>query len=81
MPHAEWSQHSLFARSMLYSQSIALTSGSFAFTFAKPAAAFKAAFESLGLEASGGRSVGMQKIWHLVQVSCKIRWFIFLTKL
>ncbi|CAO2822242.1 unnamed protein product [Amaranthus hypochondriacus] len=33
----------------------------------KSATAFKAAFESLGLESSGGRSVGMQKIWHLVQ--------------
>ncbi|XP_057982057.1 nuclear pore complex protein NUP93A [Malania oleifera] len=33
----------------------------------KPAAAFKGAYESLGLETSGGKSVSMQKIWHLVQ--------------
>ncbi|XP_057487708.1 nuclear pore complex protein NUP93A-like isoform X2 [Actinidia eriantha] len=33
----------------------------------KPATAFKDAYESLGLDASGGKSVSMQKIWHLVQ--------------
>ncbi|XP_037494978.1 nuclear pore complex protein NUP93A isoform X2 [Jatropha curcas] len=33
----------------------------------KPGTAFKGAYESLGLEASGGKSVSMQKIWHLVQ--------------
>ncbi|KAJ4706376.1 Nuclear pore protein [Melia azedarach] len=33
----------------------------------KPAAAFKGAYESLGLEVSGGKSVNMQKIWHLLQ--------------
>ncbi|KAJ4977890.1 hypothetical protein NE237_008670 [Protea cynaroides] len=33
----------------------------------KPAAAFKHTYESLGLEASGGKSVSMQKIWHLIQ--------------
>ncbi|XP_042481572.1 nuclear pore complex protein NUP93A-like isoform X2 [Macadamia integrifolia] len=33
----------------------------------KPAAAFKGAYESLALEASGGKSVSMQKIWHLIQ--------------
>ncbi|XWS56299.1 hypothetical protein CRYUN_Cryun09bG0074000 [Craigia yunnanensis] len=33
----------------------------------KPAAAFKAAYESLGTEASGGKSVNMQKMWHLIQ--------------
>ncbi|KAK9671097.1 hypothetical protein RND81_12G006800 [Saponaria officinalis] len=33
----------------------------------KPATAFKAALESLGLEAPGSKTVGMQKIWHLVQ--------------
>lgn len=33
----------------------------------KPATAFKAAYESLGIEASGGKSVNMQKIWHLIQ--------------
>ncbi|XP_021844204.1 nuclear pore complex protein NUP93A-like [Spinacia oleracea] len=33
----------------------------------KPATAFKVAFESLAYEAYGGKSVGMQKIWHLVQ--------------
>ncbi|XP_042502634.1 nuclear pore complex protein NUP93A-like [Macadamia integrifolia] len=33
----------------------------------KPATAFKGAYESLGLDASGGKSVSMQKIWHLVQ--------------
>ncbi|KAG8643753.1 nuclear pore complex protein NUP93A [Manihot esculenta] len=33
----------------------------------KPATAFRSAYESLGIEASGGRSVNMQKIWHLVQ--------------
>ncbi|KAL6009926.1 hypothetical protein ACLOJK_000357 [Asimina triloba] len=34
----------------------------------KPAAAFRSAYESLGLEASGAKSVGMRKIWHLVQI-------------
>ncbi|KAL1299475.1 hypothetical protein HN51_044014 [Arachis hypogaea] len=34
----------------------------------KPAAAFRAAYESLGIEASGGKSVTMRKIWHLVQM-------------
>ncbi|KAE9455900.1 hypothetical protein C3L33_12198, partial [Rhododendron williamsianum] len=34
----------------------------------KPATAFKGAYESLGLDASGGKSVTMQKIWHLIQV-------------
>lgn len=33
----------------------------------KPATAFKAAYESLGAEASGGKSVNMQKMWHLIQ--------------
>ncbi|KAM5558706.1 nuclear pore complex protein NUP93A-like [Rosa sericea] len=33
----------------------------------KPATAFKGAYESLGLHASGGKSVNMQKIWHLLQ--------------
>ncbi|KAH7554637.1 hypothetical protein JRO89_XS12G0251400 [Xanthoceras sorbifolium] len=33
----------------------------------KPAAAFKGAYESLCLETSGGKSVNMQKIWHLLQ--------------
>ncbi|KAJ6687615.1 NUCLEAR PORE COMPLEX PROTEIN NUP93 NUCLEOPORIN NUP93 DEAD EYE PROTEIN [Salix koriyanagi] len=33
----------------------------------KPATAFKSAYESLGAEVSGGKSVNMQKIWHLVQ--------------
>ncbi|XVF75760.1 hypothetical protein PTKIN_Ptkin13bG0213100 [Pterospermum kingtungense] len=33
----------------------------------KPATAFKAAYESLGIEASGGKSVNMQKMWHLIQ--------------
>ncbi|GMH20171.1 hypothetical protein Nepgr_022012 [Nepenthes gracilis] len=33
----------------------------------KAATAFKGAFESLGLETSGGKSVGMQKIWLLIQ--------------
>ncbi|XP_038993250.1 nuclear pore complex protein NUP93A-like [Hibiscus syriacus] len=33
----------------------------------KPATAFKAAYESLGTEASGGKSVNMQKMWHLIQ--------------
>ncbi|XP_052176357.1 nuclear pore complex protein NUP93A-like [Diospyros lotus] len=33
----------------------------------KPATAFKGAYESLGLDASGGKSVSMQKIWHLIQ--------------
>ncbi|KAB5524190.1 hypothetical protein DKX38_021939 [Salix brachista] len=33
----------------------------------KPATAFKSAYESLGVEVSGGKSVNMQKIWHLVQ--------------
>ncbi|KAI4319612.1 hypothetical protein MLD38_033192 [Melastoma candidum] len=33
----------------------------------KPATAFKSAYESLGIDTSGGRSVGLQKIWHLVQ--------------
>ncbi|KAK9290676.1 hypothetical protein L1049_008850 [Liquidambar formosana] len=35
----------------------------------KPATAFKGAYESLGLDASGGKSVSMQKIWHLIQRS------------
>ncbi|GAB4851632.1 Nuclear pore complex protein nup93a [Ancistrocladus abbreviatus] len=34
----------------------------------KPAAAFKAAYESLSLETSGGKSVSMQKIWNLLQM-------------
>ncbi|CBI29807.3 hypothetical protein VitviT2T_013028 [Vitis vinifera] len=33
----------------------------------KPATAFKGAYDSLGLETSGGKSVNMQKIWHLIQ--------------
>ncbi|KAI4341250.1 hypothetical protein MLD38_025995 [Melastoma candidum] len=33
----------------------------------KPVTAFKGAYDSLGFDTSGGRSVGMQKIWHLVQ--------------
>ncbi|KAK6244206.1 hypothetical protein QUC31_010615 [Theobroma cacao] len=33
----------------------------------KPATAFKAAYESLGTEASSGKSVNMQKMWHLIQ--------------
>ncbi|CAN4089874.1 unnamed protein product [Withania somnifera] len=32
----------------------------------KPSTAFKCAFENLGLTASGGKSVGIQKIWHLI---------------
>ncbi|KAL3533736.1 hypothetical protein ACH5RR_007257 [Cinchona calisaya] len=32
----------------------------------KPATAFKRAYESLGIDTSGGKSVGMQKIWHLL---------------
>lgn len=35
----------------------------------QPATAFKGAYESLGLHASGGKSVNMQKIWHLLQVT------------
>ncbi|KAG6694262.1 hypothetical protein I3842_09G039700 [Carya illinoinensis] len=34
----------------------------------KPATAFKGAYESLGLEGSSGKSVNMQKIWHLIQM-------------
>ncbi|KAF8403754.1 hypothetical protein HHK36_011858 [Tetracentron sinense] len=33
----------------------------------KPATAFKGAYEGLGLDVSGGKSVSMLKIWHLVQ--------------
>ncbi|XP_050217014.1 nuclear pore complex protein NUP93A-like [Mercurialis annua] len=33
----------------------------------KPATAFKNAYDSLGHETSGGKSVNMQKMWHLVQ--------------
>ncbi|KAJ8900130.1 hypothetical protein K2173_024246 [Erythroxylum novogranatense] len=33
----------------------------------KPATAFKVVYESLGLETSAGKSVNMQKIWHLIQ--------------
>ncbi|XP_058107301.1 nuclear pore complex protein NUP93A-like [Magnolia sinica] len=33
----------------------------------KPATAFRSAYESMGLEASGAKSVSMQKIWHLIQ--------------
>ncbi|KAG9443854.1 hypothetical protein H6P81_015194 [Aristolochia fimbriata] len=33
----------------------------------KPATAFKAACDSLGHDTAGGKSVSMQKIWHLVQ--------------
>ncbi|KAL5719890.1 Nuclear pore complex protein nup93a [Ranunculus cassubicifolius] len=33
----------------------------------KPATAFKTAYESLGLANTGGKSVSMQKIWHLIQ--------------
>uniref|UniRef100_A0A7N0UVA0 Nuclear pore protein n=1 Tax=Kalanchoe fedtschenkoi TaxID=63787 RepID=A0A7N0UVA0_KALFE len=32
-----------------------------------PASAFRSAYESLGLQSSIGKSVSMQKIWHLVQ--------------
>ncbi|XP_027072476.1 nuclear pore complex protein NUP93A-like [Coffea arabica] len=32
----------------------------------KPATAFKLAYESLGIDTSGGKSVGMQKMWNLV---------------
>ncbi|XP_058780494.1 nuclear pore complex protein NUP93A-like [Vicia villosa] len=34
----------------------------------KLATAFKGAYESLGIDASGGKSVRMRKIWHLVQM-------------
>ncbi|MED6169156.1 Nuclear pore complex protein nup93a [Stylosanthes scabra] len=34
----------------------------------KPATAFRLAYESLGIDASGGKSVTMRKIWHLVQM-------------
>ncbi|KAK2985810.1 hypothetical protein RJ640_019306 [Escallonia rubra] len=34
----------------------------------RPATAFKSAYESLRLDASGGKSVSMQKIWHLIQL-------------
>ncbi|OIW09076.1 hypothetical protein TanjilG_16303 [Lupinus angustifolius] len=34
----------------------------------KPAASFKGAYESLGIDAGGGKSVTMRKIWHLVQM-------------
>ncbi|KAF3945284.1 hypothetical protein CMV_028326 [Castanea mollissima] len=34
----------------------------------KPATAFKSAYESLGLEGSSGKSVNLQKIWHLIQM-------------
>ncbi|OAY82013.1 Nuclear pore complex protein NUP93A [Ananas comosus] len=33
----------------------------------KPATAFRSAYESLSIDAAGGRSVTMQKIWHLIQ--------------
>ncbi|KAK6941793.1 Nucleoporin interacting component Nup93/Nic96, partial [Dillenia turbinata] len=33
----------------------------------KPGTAFKMAYESLGISLSGGKSVSMQKIWHLIQ--------------
>ncbi|CAI0430942.1 unnamed protein product [Linum tenue] len=33
----------------------------------KPAASFKGAYENLSLEGSGGKSVNMQKMWHLIQ--------------
>ncbi|GMI65874.1 hypothetical protein like AT2G41620 [Hibiscus trionum] len=33
----------------------------------KPATAFKAAYDSLGSEAYGGKSVNMRKMWHLIQ--------------
>lgn len=33
----------------------------------KPATAFKTAYEGLGLANTGGKSVSMQKIWHLIQ--------------
>lgn len=33
----------------------------------KPATAFRGAYERLGLDASGGKSVSIQKIWHLIQ--------------
>ncbi|XP_004486689.1 nuclear pore complex protein NUP93A-like [Cicer arietinum] len=34
----------------------------------KPATGFKGAYESLGIDSSGGKSVTMRKIWHLVQM-------------
>ncbi|PNX98943.1 nuclear pore complex protein, partial [Trifolium pratense] len=34
----------------------------------KLATAFKGAYENLGIDASGGKSVTMRKIWHLVQM-------------
>ncbi|XP_047321255.1 nuclear pore complex protein NUP93A [Impatiens glandulifera] len=34
----------------------------------KPAAAFRNAHEGLNTDASGGKSVNMQKIWHLIQM-------------
>ncbi|KAL3715785.1 hypothetical protein ACJRO7_007520 [Eucalyptus globulus] len=44
----------------------------------KPATAFKGAYESLGINMSGGKSVSMQKIWHLIQAlmdeDSVIRW-------
>ncbi|KAL3748716.1 hypothetical protein ACJRO7_009885 [Eucalyptus globulus] len=44
----------------------------------KPATAFKGAYESLGINTSGGKSVSMQKIWHLIQAlmdeDSVIRW-------
>ncbi|KAJ7972191.1 Nuclear pore protein [Quillaja saponaria] len=34
----------------------------------KPATAFRSAYQSLGLDVTGGKSVTIQKIWHLVQM-------------
>ncbi|XP_024967119.1 nuclear pore complex protein NUP93A isoform X2 [Cynara cardunculus var. scolymus] len=41
--------------------------GDYMMTVLEPATAFKSAYESLGLDSSGGKSVTMNKIWHLIQ--------------
>lgn len=37
------------------------------------ASAFRAAYEGLGADISGGKSVTMQKIWHLIQVATSLQ--------
>ena len=40
----------------------------FQFFHPQPATAFRAAHERLGTESSVGKTVSLQKIWHLIQV-------------
>lgn len=61
--------HTLVGMIQVFCSSVALSMIQLPFVFChQPATAFKGAYESLGLDASSGKSVNMQKLWHLIQV-------------